>query len=117
MSRKQALETHVSRLKMQHERRKCDSERTYESGKVLESHTLWLLSILTYLALGQLRLDRRPGLTLSSITQQIHDNCALRNSLIDIEKICPRNPAILQSVFPRLSILPDTDDDVYAIVS
>ena len=40
----------------------------YESGTVLESQLPKLLSILTYLALGQLRLDRRPSFTLGSIT-------------------------------------------------
>ena len=55
---------------------------------------------IAYLVLGQLRLDCWPCLTLSSITKQIHDNCASRYSLIHLEKICSRNPAILLSFIP-----------------
>ena len=117
MSREQTLKEQVSRLKMQRERGDYVLERTYESGTKLKSHPPWLMLILTYLALGELRLDRRPSLALSSITQQVHDNCALRNRLIDIEKVCSRNPAILQSIFPGLPILPDTNNDIQAIVS
>lgn len=77
MSKGQAFEEDVSRPKMQCEPGKCNAETTYESGNELEPHPPYLLSVLTYLALGQLRLDRRPCLALSSITQQIHDNCPL----------------------------------------
>ena len=74
MSKGQSFEEHVSRPKTQCERWKCNVKTTYESENELESHPPGVLSVLTYLALGQLRLDRRPCLALSSITQQIHDN-------------------------------------------
>ena len=54
----------------------------------------------TYLSLGQLRLYGRPGLALSGIAEQIHDNCTLRYSLIHVEQICTRNPPILLSLIP-----------------
>jgi hypothetical protein len=48
----------------------------------------------TYLALGQLWLDRWPGLTLSSIAEQVHDNSAFADSLIHFEKVLSWDPAI-----------------------
>jgi len=59
-----------------------------------------VLGALSYLALGQLRLDGRPGLTLSSITEQVHDNGTLGDSLINIEQVCAWNPTILLCFFP-----------------
>ncbi len=38
-----------------------------------------------YLALGQLWLDCGPCLTLSSITEKVHDNGAFRDSFVDVE--------------------------------
>lgn len=55
---------------------------------------------VTYLALGQLGLDGRPGLTLSSIAEEIHDDRALANGFIDLKEILAGNPAILYRVLP-----------------
>lgn len=73
--------------------------------------------MLIYLSLGQLGLDRRPSLTLRGITKQIHDDGALRDSLVHVEQICARDPAILLGLLPRSSILPNTNDDIQAIIT
>jgi hypothetical protein len=69
-----------------------------------------------YLVLGQLRFDGGPSLALSSIRQKVHNDCALRDGIINLEKICAGYPTILFSLFPRSAIFPDTDYDVEAIV-
>jgi hypothetical protein len=48
----------------------------------------------THLALSQLRLDRWPSLTLSSIAEQVHDDSAFADSLIHLEKVLSWDPAI-----------------------
>lgn len=48
----------------------------------------------TCLALGQLRLDRWPGFTLSSIAEQVHDDSAFADSIINLEQVLSWNPAI-----------------------
>jgi hypothetical protein len=48
----------------------------------------------THLALGQLRLDRWPRLTLSSIAKQVHDDSAFADSLIHLKKVLSWDPAI-----------------------
>lgn len=70
-----------------------------------------------HLALGQLRLDVRPGLGLCGIGEKVHDDRALADSLIDVEKVLALDPAVLLSLLPRLSALPYTDNDVEAIVA
>lgn len=54
---------------------------------------------------------------MSSITEQIHDNCALSDGLVNVEEICAWYPSILLSFFPGSAILSDTDDHVQAIVT
>ena len=72
---------------------------------------------MSYLSLGDLGLDSWPSLTLSSIREQVHDDGALGDSLINIEEVLSRNPAILLSILPRLTILPHTDNNVESIVA
>ena len=72
---------------------------------------------MSHLALGQLRLDGRPCFALCRITEQIHDNGTLRDSLVDIEKIRARNPTILLSLLPRSAVLPHADDDIEAVIA
>lgn len=73
--------------------------------------------VLTDLALGELRLDGWPGLGLSSITQQVHDDGTLGNGLINLEQVLSFFPTILYSVFPGLTVLPHADNDIHAVVS
>lgn len=73
--------------------------------------------MLMYLSLRQLGLDRRPSLALRSIAEEVHDDRTLRDSLVDIEQIRTRNPAILLGLLPRRSIFPDPNDDVHAIIT
>ncbi len=82
-----------------------------------QPHSLLSSCPVTYLALGQLRLDCGPRFTLGSVAKQVHDNGPLRYSFIDIEEIGPWNPAVLLSFFPRGTILPYADDHVQAIVA
>jgi hypothetical protein len=70
----------------------------------------------SYLALGQERLDFRPGLTLCGVAEEVHDNGAFPDSFLDFKEICPRYPAILLCFLPGCAILPDPDDDIEAIV-
>jgi hypothetical protein len=71
----------------------------------------------THLALGQLGLDGGPGLALGGITEEVHDDGAPGDGLIDIEQVLAGNPAILLGVLPRLAALPDTNDDIEAVVT
>lgn len=54
----------------------------------------------SYLSFGDLGLDSRPGLGLSSITEQVHDDGTLGDGLIDIEEVLSWDPAILLGVLP-----------------
>ena len=71
----------------------------------------------SYLALGQLGLDRRPRLRLSSVREEVHDDGRLANGLVDIEQVLAGDPAILLGLLPRGAVLPYTDDDVQAVVA
>jgi hypothetical protein len=73
--------------------------------------------MLSYLALGQLRLDVSPSLTLSSVREQVHDNGTPGDGLIHLEEVGAWNPSILDSFLPRLTIFPHTDDNVEAVVA
>lgn len=70
-----------------------------------------------HLALGQLRLDGRPCLGLSSIREQVHDDSTLANGLVHLEQVCSRDPAILHCFLPRRAILSYTDNDIETIVA
>ena len=54
---------------------------------------------------------------MSSVTEQVHDNGTLADSLVDFEQVLARNPAILLSLLPRSSVLSYTNDDVQAVVA
>jgi hypothetical protein len=54
---------------------------------------------------------------LRSITEKIHNDGALLDGFLDREQIFSWNPAILDRVFPGLTILANADDDVQAIVT
>lgn len=58
-----------------------------------------------------------PGLGLGSIGQQVHDDAALGDGLVDLEQVLAGNPAILDGVLPGLAVLPHADDDVEAVVT
>lgn len=70
-----------------------------------------------YLALCELGLDVRPGLRLGGIGQQVHDDCALANGLVNVKKVLARNPAILFGLLPAGAVFSDTDDDVESVVA
>lgn len=72
---------------------------------------------VTYLALGDLGADMGPGLRLGGVGEQIHDDGALRDGLVDVEQILAGDPAVLDSLLPRSAILSHTDDDVQAVVA
>ena len=67
---------------------------------------------MAYFALGQLRLDSRPSLTLSGITQKVHDNGTLGYRFIHFKQVGSWDPAILLSIFPRLPVLPHSYNDI-----
>lgn len=71
----------------------------------------------TDLALGELGLDGRPRLTLSRVTEQVHDNAAALDGLVNIKKVGTWNPAILLSLLPRSSVLSHADNDIQTIVA
>jgi hypothetical protein len=71
----------------------------------------------TDLALDKLRLDVRPCLTLSSITEQVHDDCTLADGLVDVEEVLAGDPAVLFCLFPACTILAHADNHIKAIVA
>ena len=73
--------------------------------------------VKTDLALGQLRLNSRPGFALCSVAEKIHDDGTLRNGLIHLEQIPAWNPAILLSFLPRGAILAHPNDHVKPVVA
>jgi hypothetical protein len=64
-----------------------------------------------------LGLDSGPSLALGSIAEEVHDDGALADGLVHLEKVLARNPAILLRILPRLAVLSYTNDDVQAIVA
>lgn len=72
---------------------------------------------MAYLALGQLRLDGRPGFTLSGITEQVHDNGASGDSFIHFEEVGAGYPTVLLGFLPGCTILAHTDDHIEAVVA
>jgi hypothetical protein len=72
---------------------------------------------LAYLSLDKLRFDRRPGFALRRVAEQVHDDSALRDGLIDIEEVGSRHPTILLRFLPGFAILANSDNDVQPIVA
>lgn len=58
-----------------------------------------------------------PGLALGGVAEQVHDDGAARDGLVDLEEVLARDPAVLDGILPRLAILPHADDDVQAVVT
>lgn len=73
--------------------------------------------MVLYLSLGELRLDGRPCLGLSSIGEEVHDDGTLRDGLVDFEQVGAGNPAILLCLFPRGAILAHANDDIQTVVA
>lgn len=72
---------------------------------------------VTYLALDELGLDGGPRLGLGGVGEQVHDDGAAGDGLVDIEQVLAGDPAVLLGVLPRLAVLPDTNDDVEAVIA
>jgi hypothetical protein len=72
---------------------------------------------VAYLALDELGLDGGPGLGLSGIGEQVHDDGTTGDGIINLEQVLSGDPAILNGVGPRLAVLANTDDDVEAVVA
>ena len=70
-----------------------------------------------HLPLGQLGLDGRPGLALCSIAKQVHDYGAPGNRVVDFEKVCAGDPAVLHGLFPRSPILANTDNHIQSVIA
>lgn len=58
-----------------------------------------------------------PGLTLCSITEQVHDDRALLDRLIDFEEVLAWHPSVLYCLFPAGTVLSNTNDDIETVVS
>lgn len=69
------------------------------------------------LALGEEGLDSGPSLRLGGIGEEVHDDGTLLNGGVDIEQVLAGDPAVLDGLLPRSTILTDTDDDVQALVT
>ena len=78
---------------------------------------LFLFWGAVYLALGQLGLDSGPSLGLGGVAEQVHDDGAAGDGLIDLEEVLAGDPAVLLGILPGLAVLPHADDDVQAIVA
>jgi hypothetical protein len=80
------------------------------------------------LALSEEGLNLGPCLALSGILksvvankriyrEKVHDDCSLLDGLFHIEKILSWNPAIFLGLFPRSSVLTNTDNDIQSVVT
>lgn len=69
------------------------------------------------LALGQLGGNGGPGLGLSSVGKQVHDDGTALNGVVDLEQVLAGNPAVLNGLLPGSTILADTNDDVETVVT
>ena len=58
-----------------------------------------------------------PRKTLSGIAQQVHDDCALLDRLINIKEVRSRYPSILLCIFPALAVLPHANDNIKTVVA
>ena len=58
-----------------------------------------------------------PCHALRRITEQVHDDRALLDGLVDSEQIRAWDPAILLRLFPALAILSHANDDIEAVVA
>lgn len=58
-----------------------------------------------------------PGLTLSSVREQVHDDSTAGNGLVHLEQVGAWYPAVLDGLPPRLTIFPHTNDNVEAVVA
>lgn len=58
-----------------------------------------------------------PCLALSRVGEQVHDNGTPGNGLVHLEQVGSWYPAILNSLLPRLTIFPYTNDNVQAVVA
>jgi hypothetical protein len=70
-----------------------------------------------YLALGELRLDGRPSLALSGVTEQVHDDGASGDGFVHFEEVGAGDPTVLLGFFPGCAILAHADYDVEAVVA
>lgn len=93
-----------------------ETVREVESLKISIYIESWNF-FFTYLALGDLGFDCWPGLTLSGVREQVHDDGALGDSLINFEEVLSWDPAILLGVLPRLAVLADTDNYIQSIIA
>jgi len=65
----------------------------------------------------KLGLDRGPGLGLGSVGEKVHDNGSSGDSLVHLEEVLAGDPAVLDGLLPRSSVLAHSDDDVEAVVA
>lgn len=69
------------------------------------------------LSLGDEGLNVLPGLGLSSVGQEVHDDATPVDSLFDREQGLAWDPSVLNGLSPRLAVLSDTDNDLETIVT
>lgn len=93
----------------------CEKYRVYLGSATENPANMW--GPQAYLALDELGLDSGPRLALGGVTEQVHDDGAARNGLIDIKQVLAGDPAVLDGVLPRLALLAHADDDVEAVVT
>lgn len=58
-----------------------------------------------------------PRLALCGIGEKVHDDGALADCLVHLEKILAWDPAILYGLLPALTILSDTNNDIETVVT
>lgn len=58
-----------------------------------------------------------PCRALCGVAQEIHDDGALLDGLVDIEQVCAGDPTILLRLFPACAVFPDTNNHVESIVA
>lgn len=58
-----------------------------------------------------------PSLALCGVTEQVHDDGALIDGLVDVEEVLAGDPAVLLGLLPAGTALPHADDDIEAVVA
>lgn len=58
-----------------------------------------------------------PSLLLRGITEQVHDDSTLVDSLVNVEQVLAWDPSILLGLLPGSTVLSHTNNDVQSVVA
>lgn len=93
-----------------------DVRRRYDFG-ILLVYDGEAMREVERLALGDERCELRPRRGLGGIREQVHDDRASLDRLLDREERLAGHPAVLHCLLPALAIFAHANDDVQAVVT